>query len=321
MLNIFKDINLFKAFNVDVKMHCSFYTFFIAYVLIGLFTKGFHTFLVSSAYLIGIFSCVIIHEFCHILMAKKHGIETESILLTMLGGIASFKNVNLYKPMPGEFSIAIVGPLSNIIIAGFLYIIFYLTNINFIKEISYVNIFIGVFNLIPFYPMDGGRILRSVFTGFKVDFYKATKYVFYIGLVIATGFIGFGIYHHIYNLIFIAVLMSFFSGVEVYTYSTKDFKYKKTESDLKEKVKKDHTPYDRYLIATATLDSDNFTKEEKCILLGILSDSDIVKNEKEYDNAIMNAKIKMHMDMLKDLASKHLLMHEQVVPGDFIKDF
>lgn len=115
-----------------------------------------------------LFSSIVIHEFGHIFAAKKYGIETEDVLLHILGGAARMR-LKL-KNGTEEIAIAAAGPLTSLCLAmlGMVLTVLLISIgapafvLRFFNMITIANMFIAVFNLVPAFPMDGGRILRGI---------------------------------------------------------------------------------------------------------------------------------------------------------------
>ncbi|OEK00999.1 hypothetical protein BFP97_05505 [Roseivirga sp. 4D4] len=163
-------------------------------------------------FLITIFGCVILHEFGHALTGRRYGFKTKDIILLPIGGLARFEKLP-ENPIQ-EFVVAIAGPMVNFAIAFVLYFITQpsahmilnldLSSINqenFVTLIWIVNLSLGLFNLIPAFPMDGGRIFRAILSMFQPR-EKATKNAARLGLLLALGFIVLGLYYNPF-LIFI----------------------------------------------------------------------------------------------------------------------
>ncbi len=156
--------------------------------LVSYWTKG-----VIAAILL--FFSVAFHELAHSVVAKRYKITIESITLFIFGGVAQMRGE---PPHPeAELRIAIVGPLSSF----FLAIIFFIITVNttggvkaLFSYLGEINLILGVFNLIPGFPMDGGRVLRSILWRKKKNFFYATQKASSIGQKIALFFIFFGIF-------------------------------------------------------------------------------------------------------------------------------
>jgi len=142
-----------------------------------------------------LFASVLFHELAHSVVARKYKVSIESITLFIFGGVAQMKGE---PPHPkAEFRIAIAGPLSSF----FLSALFFFLSMTFaggikvlFSYLAQINFIIAVFNLIPGFPMDGGRVLRSVIWKKKKDFFFATQKASDIGRKIAVAFIIFGLF-------------------------------------------------------------------------------------------------------------------------------
>lgn len=158
----------------------------------------------SVLFLLAVFVCVTLHELGHALTAARFGIKAKDIVLLPIGGIASIEK---FPDNPAqELSISIAGPLVNIIIAALLSLLLLpdtsffempadasiMHGHDFIYNLRIVNISLAAFNLIPAFPMDGGRILRALL-GFKLNYIQATHIAAVIGKIIAIIFIATGI--------------------------------------------------------------------------------------------------------------------------------
>lgn len=142
-----------------------------------------------------LFASVGFHELAHSVVARQYGIPIESITLFIFGGVAQMRGE---PPHPkAEFRIAIAGPLSSFFLAA-LFFIFSLNTMGGLNAlfayVARINLILGVFNLIPGFPMDGGRVLRSYLWEKKKDYFSATKKASGIGQKIALFFIFFGIF-------------------------------------------------------------------------------------------------------------------------------
>jgi Zn-dependent protease/predicted transcriptional regulator len=153
-----------------------------------------------------LFVSILLHELSHSLLSIRYGIQVNQIILFIFGGISDIKDET--KDFKKEFKIAIVGPLTSYALSGLFWLFFIL--ISYISDIqhnienylsftegiflysSMINLIIGSFNLIPAFPLDGGRILRAGLTKWKKDFDLATSIASKIGIGISFGIIGLG---------------------------------------------------------------------------------------------------------------------------------
>lgn len=158
-----------------------------------------------------IFGCVVLHELGHALTAQKFSIQTKQITLLPIGGVASLEEIP--EEPKEELLITLAGPAVNILIAFLLYLFIPLDILqeldeaqiqHFFSEISaqnffyllfYANIILAVFNFIPAFPMDGGRILRALFA-MRMDRVRATQIAANLGQIVAVGFFFFGLLYN-----------------------------------------------------------------------------------------------------------------------------
>jgi Zn-dependent protease/CBS domain-containing protein len=156
--------------------------------------------LMGIAGTIGLFLSVIFHELSHSLVARRFGMQMHGITLFLFGGVAEAYEEP--KSPKTEFLMAIAGPLSSVVLSGFLFIAataasflaFPAPVLGVLIYLGSINILLALFNLLPGFPLDGGRVLRSAIWHFKGDLMKATRIATWIGSGIGILFILLGVY-------------------------------------------------------------------------------------------------------------------------------
>jgi len=154
------------------------------------------------------FGSVLLHELGHSFVALRYGISVRSITLFIFGGVAQIAQEP--PTAAAEFQIAIAGPLASLALAVFFGILYVLDqSISYLAAPSFwlmrINLILGLFNLIPGFPLDGGRVLRAAVWGVTGSFHRASQVASLTGQVMAFGFIGLGI--------FTVLTGSFFDGL------------------------------------------------------------------------------------------------------------
>jgi stage IV sporulation protein FB len=152
-------------------------------------------------FLVLLFLCVLLHEFGHIFTARAFGVLTPHVILLPIGGVARLERIP--EQPSEEFLIAIAGPAVNVVIAGLLVLLaganlqpahlsaIESANASLIDRLAAVNLFLALFNLIPAFPMDGGRVLRALLAT-RLGYVHATEIAAMIGqwVAFALGFVG-----------------------------------------------------------------------------------------------------------------------------------
>ena len=152
-------------------------------------------------FMVLLFLCVLLHEFGHIFTARAFGVATPDVILLPIGGVSRLERIP-EKPRE-EFLIAIAGPLVNVAIAALLVAIggaslqfrklasLDISGGSLVDQLAAVNVFLALFNLIPAFPMDGGRVFRAILAT-RLGYVRATETAAMIGqwVAFALGFLG-----------------------------------------------------------------------------------------------------------------------------------
>lgn len=199
-----------RILNTQVSFHSSFWFFYGIMVLFLAITESLAAG-ISAAIMISImFFCILLHEFGHVLVGRKLGLQMNKIALTAIGGVASIEDEEALTPKQ-EFLMTIAGPTITAILAGLFYVVAELADDRSVKDLLCIfghwNLVVLAFNSVPAFPMDGGRILRSTLA-FFMDYLKATKIAVWISFASCCGLIAYGIYTGKYMMAVIAVFVA-----------------------------------------------------------------------------------------------------------------
>ena len=212
-----------RLFGSELRVHA---TFFLLLLWIGgsaFLYGGWLAAWVNVAFVLSVFACVVAHEYGHALMARRFGIATPDITLLPIGGLARLERMP-ERPRD-EIAVALAGPAVNVVIFLVLLVIIgadadieRLTRLDdpragFLDRLAVVNLFLVVFNMIPAFPMDGGRVLRALLA-LRLSRARATRLAAWAGQGIAFLFGLTGLLLGNPLLILIAVFVFFAAGAE-----------------------------------------------------------------------------------------------------------
>lgn len=201
-------VKLGKIFGFEISIDWSWLLIFflVVYTLAaGYFPSLRHHFDVQTNWMLGVaaalllFASVLVHELSHSLVARRFGIEVRGITLFIFGGVS--QTAEEPKSATEEFWMAIVGPVTSFALAAFFGVLEFVglgakwpvAAVALVGYLSTINFFLGAFNLVPGFPLDGGRVLRSIIWGATGDLAKATRWASFSGqgfgyLLMAFGF-------------------------------------------------------------------------------------------------------------------------------------
>ena len=184
-------VKLGRVAGIDVYMHLTF-LLLIGWVILMHLQRGQSMFaaLVGVTFILFLFICVVLHEFGHALTARRYGIPTRDIVLLPVGGVARLERMPT-QPVQ-ELWVALAGPAVNVVIAAGLFVWLKLTATwaplqslsvtagPFLERLMAANLFLVVFNMIPAFPMDGGRVLRALLAT-RIERDRATRIAASVG--------------------------------------------------------------------------------------------------------------------------------------------
>jgi Zn-dependent protease/predicted transcriptional regulator len=224
-------IKLFQIRGIDVKIHLTF-VFILVWVAYNWGTAGgagVQGAVFGLVATILLFACITLHEIAHSLVALSYGIRVHEILLLPIGGVSQIEDM---PDKPGqELRIAVAGPLVSFAIAAVLFGLLFLAGrssntsldlslssitmswTGMLAYLAAANLLLGLFNILPAFPMDGGRILRALLA-MRLDYAKATAIAASIGQALAIAIGLFGFISGNYFMILIAIFVWLGAGQE-----------------------------------------------------------------------------------------------------------
>ncbi|HLC19981.1 MAG TPA: site-2 protease family protein [Candidatus Nanoarchaeia archaeon] len=204
MLN--HSLRAFRVHGIDIYLHSSWWIIFalLSYSLsVSFFPQHYPNqtpltyWFMALLSAVLLFTSVLCHELCHSFVARAHGIKVDKIVLFFFGGVASLPKEDM--PPKTELLMAAAGPLFSLAVAGIVYWIHQLPLSIFFKAVTFyiwqLNLAVGLFNLVPGYPLDGGRVFRALLMFHYKDIRKATRIASaggkcFGGILMFFGFLG-----------------------------------------------------------------------------------------------------------------------------------
>ncbi|MBE9513346.1 MAG: site-2 protease family protein [Chloroflexi bacterium] len=241
-------INLGKLFGIQLRLHYSWFVIF-ALLTVALVSPNWSS---GVWWIIGIITCllffasVVAHELAHSLVGRANGIPVTSITLFIFGGVAVMSRE---ATRPGaEFKMAAAGPACSAVIGGVCFLVWFFNLgmpppiVDMVWWLMFMNLALAVFNLIPGFPLDGGRLFRATLWHFTGDFRRSTRIATRVGRGVGYAFIGGGIIIAALALVGLAPFgLNWFSGVWIafigwFLQNAASTSYQQTE--LREKLRR-----------------------------------------------------------------------------------
>jgi Zn-dependent protease/CBS domain-containing protein len=286
-----------KIAGINIYIHWTF-SLLIVWIIYTNVRAGLDTAQVtwSVIFILSLFACVTLHELGHALSARRYGIKTKDITLYPIGGVARLEKMP-EKPTQ-ELVVALAGPAVNFIIAILLSPVILSSDLsmdesdnvmiigahNFIPMLGMLNITLAVFNLIPAFPMDGGRVLRALLA-MKLGRLKATQIAARIGKILAFGFIVMGFYSNPF-LIFIGLFIILGANAEEQMVNTQslvmEFTAKNAMMTNFISLAKEE-PISRAIELLLDGQAKSFLVTDAGTPYGVIDRDDIIRGVKEFD--------------------------------------
>jgi len=197
-----------SVWGIPIELHLTFILLMIAVLGLAIYYSQIYSFIL----ILFLFIFVLFHELAHSVVARRYKIKVRRIILYPIAGVSEIEEVQENPSL--ELRMAVAGPLTSFGLGALLLAINYFTPIrvpqfpaspsivstgNLLIDLGYLNILLGAFNLIPAFPMDGGRAFRA-FLAERMNFSDATKYASYFGRILGIGMVIFGIVFPAYFL-------------------------------------------------------------------------------------------------------------------------
>lgn len=222
-------IKIARVAGIELKIHWTFVLFLMWVAFTYYAAGGKQAAIAGTVFVLLLFACVVLHEFGHALVARHYGIRTPDITLLPIGGVARLERIP--EDPRQELLIAIAGPFVNVVIAAGLMLYlrhgatpdfqdFSMTGGSILNKLAVVNIILVLFNLIPAFPMDGGRVLRALLA-MRMRYARATHIAARTGQALAFVFGFAGLFFNPF-LVFIALFIYLGAGQEAALAQLKD---------------------------------------------------------------------------------------------------
>jgi len=203
-----------SAWGIPIELHITFILLIVAVLVLSLPTQQFYTFFI----VLFLFVFVVFHELAHSVVARHYGIKVRKIVLYPIGGVSEIEEIPDNPSQ--EWRMAVAGPLTSLILGVALLAISLTlspqllgaaltlsTTGNFLYDLAILNILLGAFNLIPAFPMDGGRVFRALLAE-RLRYSDATRYAVYLGRIFGIAMVVAGfIFPNYFLLILVGIFV------------------------------------------------------------------------------------------------------------------
>jgi Zn-dependent protease len=201
-----------SLFGIPIKIHIALVALVLVLVpVIGRGEDGEVDVLFGIGIVVALFGSVLVHEFGHALVARRYGVKTREIVLLPIGGIAVLSE-SPKKPMH-ELWIALAGPMTSLALAALAFLALAVGGPEFFSFLGALNLALGIFNMLPAFPLDGGRVLRAGLSHW-LGAARGTAIAVRIGRVLAILLVGFGVAGGQWALAIIGVFVFVAAGTE-----------------------------------------------------------------------------------------------------------
>ncbi|GJM36223.1 MAG: protease [Saprospiraceae bacterium] len=319
-------ITLGKPFGIPTTIHWTFWILIIWIIYANASQgQGRAEILWYILFVFSIFACVVLHELGHAIAARRYGIQTRSITILPIGGVASLEKIP--EDPKQELVVAVAGPLVNVVIATGLWLflsatgklslgmesleeVTHINGSNFFIALLSVNLLLVLFNLIPAFPMDGGRMFRALLA-FKMSRVKATEWAVNVGTFFAVLFVFWGFSNNPF-LIFIALFIFLSAQSELNHVRTESFLHGYKVGDI---LMQDYTilqstdPLKHAVEVLLNGQEERFLVANEQTIIGTLSKTNIIKGLTDQGEEVLIGKV-MNPELVW-LTTEDSLQHAQ----------
>jgi len=196
-----------SVWGIPIELHLTFILLIVAVFIL------FYPQIYSFVLILFLFVFVVFHELAHSVVARRYGIKVRKIILYPIGGVSEIEEIPENPSI--EWRMAIAGPVTSLILGGaflginqFISIQIPLSTVpssilssgNLLLDLGFINLLLGAFNLIPAFPMDGGRVFRALLAE-RMKFSDATKYAAYIGRIFGILMVVVGVFSNFWLIV------------------------------------------------------------------------------------------------------------------------